>query len=70
MALPTPYDQRDDMTGNGKMKPKKGKGKGKKDTRALKGDDVYAMFGDDRDKFATEPLLPAPNSSGRGAAAF
>ena len=68
MPMSTPYDRSDAMTGNGKMKPKKGKGK--KDTRALKGDDVYAMFGDDRDKFATEPLLPAPNSSGRGAAAF
>ena len=71
MPMPVPYNKSDAMTGNGMKKDKKAmKGKGKNDLKALKGDDVFAMFGDDKSKFAQEPLLPSPNSAGRGPAGF
>lgn len=116
MPYPTPGDQIDTMTGNGKKlnfalsaaalalaaalgldvarlkkkeaqaleraaknkqnasdalagKPIKGKGKGK-EASALAGNDIYNMFGEDRNKFAEEPQLQAPNATRRGMPSF
>jgi len=66
MALPIPGNY-DSKQGNGKqgnpknyekwVKEQKGKQKGKGKSN------VYDLFGDDRTKFANEPLLNSPNSA-------
>lgn len=65
MPLPLPHDQADAKQGNGWLtipkvpKPDKMKirHKGKGNT------DIYALFGDDKSKFAEETLLGDPNAS-------
>lgn len=69
MPLPVPHDQKDARQGNGMKKAKKGKKK-QKQPKGLPKSNVFDMFGERPARFATEPLLPSPNSNNFGTPAF